>query len=145
MVSETADALEIGAGVGGELMDACLTVLATYFETSISFIHARDVIDFVQIVASDVEEVRELCRIDSTSAAREGCPLSDCPQIFRDLLQRFEAECMKRPRMKERLEILKADIRNNVRTILLFHFIIGSSAVRRGNASMGHWVAIEYV
>jgi hypothetical protein len=58
-------------------MDACLTVLGTTFETSVSFIHARRVIDFVQIVASDVEEAREIHRIDSTSADREGCPLSE--------------------------------------------------------------------
>jgi hypothetical protein len=121
MVSEIADALEIGAGVGVELMDACLTVLGTTFETSVSFIHARDVIDFVQIIASDVEEARKLYRIDSTCAAREGCPLSDCPQSFRDLLQLFEAGCMKRPRMKERLEKLKADIRKRVLLSYCFH------------------------
>jgi hypothetical protein len=121
MVSEIADALEIGAGVGVKLMDACLTVLGTTFETSVSLIHARDVIDFVQIVAFDVEEARELYRFDSTSAAREGCPLSDCPQILRDFQLRFEVGCMKRPRMKERLEKLKADIRKRVLLSYFFH------------------------
>jgi hypothetical protein len=46
--------------------------------------------------------------------------------------------------MKERLETLKADIRKKGPNTLLFPLIIGRSAVRRGNASMGHWVAIEY-
>jgi hypothetical protein len=90
MISEMVDALEIGAGVGVELMDACLTVFGTIFEMSVSFIHARTVIDFFQIVSSDVEEAWGLYRLDYTSASREGCPLSDCPRNFRDLLQHFE-------------------------------------------------------
>jgi hypothetical protein len=59
-------------------------------------------------------------------------------KTFRDFLQRFEAGCMKRPRMKERLKILKADIRKKSPVILVFTVIIGMSAVWRGNASTGH-------
>jgi hypothetical protein len=59
-------------------------------------------------------------------------------KTFRDFLQRFEAGFMKRPRMKERLKTLKADIRKNIPVILVFQVIIGMSAVWRGNSSTGH-------
>jgi hypothetical protein len=39
-------------------------------------------------------------------------------KTFRDFLQRFEAGCMKRPRMKERLKTLKADI---MKRVLLYY------------------------
>jgi hypothetical protein len=51
---------------------------------------------------------------------------------------------MKRPRMNDRLENMNAYIRKKSHTILLFPLTIGMSAVRRGNAFMRHWVAIEY-
>jgi hypothetical protein len=52
-------------------------------------------------------------------------------KTFRDFLQRFEAGCMKQPRIKERLKTSKADISKESPVILVFTVIIGMSAVWR--------------
>jgi hypothetical protein len=140
LVGELAKVAQVGSGVGVEVMDACLVTMESMIDSSVIFLHARDVLAFLDVA----EPI--LCDAHASygTAARGGCLLADSPQCFRDWTERFKAACVSRPHVHKVLEKLRTQVREECPLILLCPLLIGRKVVQRGNSSMGHWVVIEF-